>query len=104
MSLLHSAPSLLGFGYNTGDHAKPGSTVDKPLQTGQKPLRSTSSIANLIEFVRNPSQNVGEVVENWYDGTTKEERDRRQGLADRKQLLYLKMRVVWANSLPFVHA
>lgn len=65
----------------------------------QKIPRSSSSLASLIYFARNPIENVGQVVEDWYDGTTKEERARKQSLADRKQLLYLKMRMV---SLPFL--
>lgn len=105
MSLLQSAPRLVGFGHSTtsSDHAKPGSADGKGVQTDPKQLRSTSSIANLIDFVRNPSQNVNAALESWYDGMTKEERDRRQSLADRKQLLYVKMRMVWhgtASLLP----
>ena len=96
MSLLQSAPSLLGFGHSNrnSEHARPRSAVDRQPQKGEKSLPSSSSIASLIDFVRNPTQTVGEAVENWYDGTTKEERDKRQALEDRKQLLYLKMRVV----------
>ena len=103
MSLLQSAPSLLGLGHNTSDDARSRSTEGRPPQREQKPLRSTNSIANLIDFVRNPSQRVAEVVENWYDATTKEERDRRQSLADRKQLLYLKMRMVCTSLITVVH-
>ena len=55
---------------------------------------SASSLASLVRLARNPIENIGETVENWYDGTTKEERAKRQSLADRKQLLYLKMRMV----------
>ena len=96
MSLLQSAPRLVGFGHSTSsDHAKPGSADGKAVQTDPKQLRSTNSIANLIDFVRNPSQSVNAALESWYDGMTKEERDRRQSLADRKQLLYVKMRMVW---------
>ena len=64
-----------------------------------KPRPSTSSLASLVRLARNPIENLGEAVEDWYDGTTKEERARRQSLADKKQLLYLKMRTV---SLPLV--
>lgn len=59
-----------------------------------KNRRSSSSLASLVHFARNPIENIGEAVENWYDGTTKEERARRQRVADRKQLLYLKMQMV----------
>ena len=65
----------------------------------QKILASSSSLASLVHFARNPIKNLEEAVENWYDGTTPEERARRQSLADRKQLLYLKMRMV---TLPLV--
>lgn len=60
----------------------------------QPRLRPASSLANLIQFARNPVENVSEALENWYDGSTKEERVSRQALEDRKQLLYLKMRLV----------
>ena len=62
--------------------------------------QSSSSLASLVHFARNPIENVGEVVEDWYDGTTKEERARRQSLADRKQLLYLKIRMVSLALIP----
>ncbi|KAL8800772.1 MAG: hypothetical protein Q9182_004936 [Xanthomendoza sp. 2 TL-2023] len=53
---------------------------------------STSSIARLVRFARHPVENLGAAVEDWYDGTTKAEREIRQSLDDRKQLLYLKLR------------
>ncbi|MCJ1464310.1 hypothetical protein MMC07_002923 [Pseudocyphellaria aurata] len=59
---------------------------------GQKSLRSKSSIANLIQFVREPIDTVGEAVENWYEGNTKEERIQQQILEDKKQILYLRLR------------
>ena len=99
MSFLQS-PSLLGFGHNANDDDGPRSSTNRQ-QKGQNSLRSTSSIATLIDFVRNPTGNVSEAVENWYDGSSKEQRARRQSLEDRKQLLYLKMRMVqapWAIS------
>ncbi|KAL9129601.1 MAG: hypothetical protein Q9217_001989 [Psora testacea] len=58
---------------------------------GPKPLQSKSSIANLIQFVRDPFGNAGQAVEDWLDGSTEEERAKRQAMDDRKQLLYLKM-------------
>ena len=92
MTLIQTTPLLNGLGLIHGgaeSHSKPANN-----QLGQQSLRSTSSLANLIHFARHPVENVGEVVENWYDGSTKEERARRQVLADRKQLLYLKLRTV----------
>ncbi|KAL8864211.1 MAG: hypothetical protein Q9198_010015, partial [Flavoplaca austrocitrina] len=55
-------------------------------------IGSKASIARLVQFARHRVENVTEALEDWYDGTTKAERDRRQSLEDRKQLLYLKLR------------
>lgn len=84
ISLLHR-PSL-----NHGDDEPRTSTSGK--QNHQNP-RPSSSLASLVHFARNPIENIGEAVENWYDGTTKEERAEGQSRADRKQLLYLKLRM-----------
>lgn len=99
MPLLQSAPSLLGFGHTASNEAR---LMSEP-QNVQKPIRSASSIANLIDFVRNPTQNVTQVVEKWYDGTTKEDQDQRQTLEDRKQLLYVKMRMVRIHRTTYVN-
>ncbi|KAL9026415.1 MAG: hypothetical protein Q9196_004918 [Gyalolechia fulgens] len=50
-----------------------------------------TSIARLVHLARRPVENLSQVIEDWYDGTTKDERNRRQSLEDRKQLLYLKL-------------
>jgi len=57
-------------------------------------VRPKSSLANLVHLVRNPLETVGGAVEHWRDGSTKEERVRKQNLQDKKQLLYLKLREV----------
>lgn len=57
-------------------------------------LRPKSSLANLIHLVRNPLETVGGTVEHWRDGSTKQERVRKQSLQDKRQLLYLKLREV----------
>ena len=93
---LPSIPLLHNSTLNHGDDEPRASTGGKQYP---KPRPSASSLASLVRLARNPIENIGEAVENWYDGTTKEERARRQSLADRKQLLYLKMRMV---SLPLV--
>ena len=93
---LPSIPLLHNLSLHHGDDEPRTSTSGKQ---HPKPRSSASSLASLVRIARNPIENLGEVVENWYDGTTKEERARRQSLADRKQLLYLKMRMV---SLPLV--
>lgn len=96
MVYLPSIPLLHNLTPSYGDEEPQTPTSGK--QTS-KTRRSSSSLASLIHFARNPIENIGEAVENWYDGTTKAERTRRQSLADGKQLLYLKMRMV---SLPLV--
>ena len=57
-------------------------------------LRPKSSIARLVQIAKSPVENIGGVVESWYDGSTKEARIRRQILEDQKRLLYLKLREV----------
>ncbi|KAL6716529.1 Lipase 5 [Lecanora helva] len=90
MPFLHSSSLLNTLGLDHGsDTCRNGPAKN---QSTQKTLRASSSIANLIHFARNPVQITSEAVEDWYDGSTKEERSRRQAITDRKQLLYLKMR------------
>lgn len=92
MALLQTTSLVQGLNLSHGgDTALPQSAAK---QQAQRRLRPTSSLANLIHFARNPVEITSEAVENWYDGSTREERARRQSLADRKQLLYLKMRTV----------
>ena len=93
---LPSVPLLHNLTLNHGDDEPRTSNNRKQYP---KPRPSASSLASLVRLARNPIENIGEAVEDWYDGTTKEERARRQSLADRKQLLYLKMRMA---SLPIV--
>lgn len=93
MSFLPSSKLLqtlnIGHGHNS---APPVANGDQKAE--QEPLRSKSSIANLIQLVRNPVDTVGEAVENWYEGNTKEERIKQQILEDKKQILYLRLRNV----------
>ncbi|MCJ1276336.1 hypothetical protein MMC21_004141 [Puttea exsequens] len=93
MALLQSPLSLQGLTLkHNNDGARPVPAGSQKGQTTQKSLKPKSSLANLIHFTRNPFESAGEVVDNWYDGSTKEERNKRQQVEDRKQLLYLKMR------------
>lgn len=92
MSLIQSTPLLRGLGLDHGDDASPLRPSGK--QQAAHKLRSTSSLANLVQFARNPVEIASEAIEDWYDGSTREERARRQAVADRTQLLYLKMRTV----------
>lgn len=92
MSLLQSTPFAQTFGLNYGQNTQFTDSW-KEKQTQQK-LRSASSFANLIHFARNPVEIAGEAMEDWYHGSTREERARCQAVADRKQLLYLKLQTV----------
>ena len=91
MSILQCSGFLHGVKLNRDTDS--GSVVSKGKQQYGL-LRPKSSLANLIHFVRNPLENVGETVEQWRDGHTKEERARKQSLQDKKQLLYLRLREV----------
>ena len=90
MSFLHRTSLIHGLNLSHSDDS------NILPQAGSKPagrqLRATSSLANLIHFARNPVEIASEAIEDWYDGSTKQERTQRQTLADRKQLLRLKMR------------
>lgn len=93
MSFLPSSTLLKSLTIGHGSNAAP-SGADEDQKSGKLPLRSKSSIANLIQFVRKPVGTVGEAVENWYEGNTKEERIEQQILEDKKQILYLRLRTV----------
>ena len=93
MAILSSSKLLQSLTIGHGNN--PTSSIDNGDRTaGQKPLRSKTSLANLIQFVRNPVDTVGEAVENWYEGNTKEDRLKQQILEDKKQILYLRLRNV----------
>ncbi|KAL8670212.1 MAG: hypothetical protein Q9168_005234 [Polycauliona sp. 1 TL-2023] len=92
MSLLQTSYLLQSL---TFQHEKPQPHPPSP-DTASPPcsprsLEPKTSIARLVRFARHPIENVSEVVEDWYDGSTKAERVRRQSLEDQKQLLYLKL-------------
>ncbi|KAL9599088.1 MAG: hypothetical protein Q9219_004046 [cf. Caloplaca sp. 3 TL-2023] len=79
----------------TLQHGKPRDSFASPEFGGNahKSSQSKTSIGRILRFTQHPIENLSEVVEDWYDGTTKEERYRRQSFEDRKQFLYLKLRV-----------
>ncbi|KAL8730846.1 MAG: hypothetical protein Q9166_003773 [cf. Caloplaca sp. 2 TL-2023] len=91
MSLLQTSSLLQSLTLQHDKTRKPVAEDELRICT-VKSLQSRSSIARLVHFARHPIENVSEAVEDWYHGTTKIERDRRQSLEDRKQLLYLKLR------------
>ncbi|MCJ1272214.1 hypothetical protein MMC22_012122 [Lobaria immixta] len=90
MSFLPSSKLLQTLNFGHGNNSTPP-VANGDQKAGQKPLRPKSSIANLIQFVRNPVDTVGEAVENWYEGNTKEARMKQQILQDKKQILYLRL-------------
>ena len=72
-------------------HDADSEAIDLNDQQGNGLFKPRSSLANLIHFVRNPLENLGE---HWQDGFTKEERARKQIIEDKKQLQYLRLRTV----------
>lgn len=93
MSLLQNTGLLQGLSLNHGDSSKLSDNGGRQ----QASLRSKSSIANLIQFVRHPVENAGEAYEYWRDGCTTEERVEKQKRDDRSQILYLKLGNVRCN-------
>ena len=80
----------------TLQHGKPQAlpALVRPASSAAQTLQSKASISRLLHLARHPIEDLNEAFEDWYDGTTKEERTQRQSLEDRKQLLYLKLREV----------
>ncbi|KAL8826039.1 MAG: hypothetical protein Q9170_007561 [Blastenia crenularia] len=84
----------------TFPHSKPrlsAASADSRLYS--KTRRPKTPVVRLLQLVKHPIENLSEVVEDWYDGTTKEERDQRQMLEDRKQLLRIKLQEAYAAEL-----
>jgi hypothetical protein len=91
MSILQHSVFLRGINHNHDTFS------DAVVSAGKQQhdlLQPKSSLANLINLVRNPLETVGGTVEHWRNGSTNEERVRKQSLQDKKQLLYLKLREV----------
>ena len=100
MSFLQNSTLLSSTGHGKPLSA-PNSTGSHGMESKNgRSLRSNSSIAALIQLVRNPVEIVGEAVENWYDGLTAEERAEQQRREDKKHILYLKQRNVSLESEP----
>ena len=79
---------------STQSHPLLPSEPPKKQTTDGKQIRPATSIANLLYFAKNQIEGIGTVAEGWYDGSTEEERAKKQVLEDKKQLLYLKLRTV----------
>ena len=70
-------------------------------KNGKIPLRSARSVAALVDFARHPVEFLGDAVSGWYDGMTKEEREQKEAVENRKRVLYITLRDV---SLTVVHS
>lgn len=93
MSILQPSTILQGISFGHGTKSDSVTRNGKP-QASPEQLRTKSSIANLIEFVRHPVENVADTLDTWWDGYSKEERARKQSLDEKKQILYLRLREV----------
>ncbi|KAI4288979.1 MAG: hypothetical protein L6R35_001761, partial [Caloplaca aegaea] len=92
MSILQSSTLLQSLTLQHGNSQPTPALKKSRPHTPPNALHSKSSIARLLHFARHPVEKFGGVVEDWYDGTSRQERKRRQDLEDRKQLLYIKLR------------
>lgn len=95
MSFLPTSNFMQSLSTSHGNSKEPG-IVDGNAKRPQKQIQSKSSLANLIQFVRNPVANVGQALEYYYEGDkdNREERVKQQILEDKKQILYLRLRNV----------
>ena len=104
MSFLPTSNFIQSLSTSHGD-GKELAIVDGNAKPQQKQIQSKSSLASLIQFVRNPVANVGQALEYYYEGDrdNKEERVKQQILEDKKQILYLRLRNVWSprGIIPF---
>lgn len=93
MSVLPNTSLLRSLTLSHG--SDPTSSVPAPKRrSGIVPLRARSSIATFAQFVQSPVANVGELVEDWWDGSTKSDRIKRQTLEEKKQVLRLRLQEV----------
>jgi hypothetical protein len=95
MPFLQSPAVLRNWSACHASKLRPTDSQDTQHAKQESLLPSTRSIASLINLVRNPVENVGEIVENWYEGNTKEERAKQQARDEIKQLWYLRLWNVW---------
>lgn len=95
MSFLPTANLIQRLSISHGD-GKELAIVERETKSQQSQIQSKSSLASLIQFVRNPVANVGQALEYYYEGDkdNKVERVKQQILEDKKQILYLRLRNV----------
>ena len=77
----------------------------RSLKNAPRILRKATSVAALYNIARHPSQTLEGlrgVVEDWYDGSTKEEREEKALLGARKRVLYLQQRSVCNCTLSWI--
>lgn len=97
MSFLPTANLIQSLSISHGDGKELG-IVERKTKPQKSQIQSKSSLASLIQFVRNPVANVGQALEYFYEGDkdNKVERVKQQILEDKKQILYLRLRNVWS--------
>lgn len=102
MSFLPIANLIQSLSISHGD-GKELAIVERKTKAQQCQKHSMSSLASLIQFVRNPVANVGQALEHYYEGDkdNKMERVRQQILEDKKQILYLRLRNVWLHEAAY---
>lgn len=95
MSFLPTANLIQSLSISHGD-GKELAIVERKTKPEKSQIQSKSSLASLIQFVRNPVANVGQALEYYYEGDkdNKVERVKQQILEDKKQILYLRLRNV----------
>lgn len=95
MSFLPTANLIQSLGISHGD-GKELAIVERKTKPEKSQIQSKSSLASLIQFVRNPVANAGQALEYYYEGNkdNKVERVKQQILEDKKQILYLRLRNV----------
>lgn len=97
MSFLPVTNLIQSLSISHGD-GKELAIAERKTKPQQSQIHSKSSLASLIQFVRNPVANVGQALEYYYEGDkdNKVERVKQQILEDKKQILYLRLRNVWS--------
>ena len=93
MAFLQHSTLLSSIGHRTGSRSRIQAS------RGEQHSPTKVSVGSLVQLVRHPIETIGETVEGWRDGLTKEERARKQCLDDRKQVLNLRLRIVSYNDL-----
>lgn len=73
-------------------------TSSSPESSRPGSLRKRAAVATLSSFVRDSVTWAGDVLNSYRDGLSKEEREKKMHVDERKQILYLRMRNVSCKS------